>query len=157
MNSYKNSFRNVLMALLGGAMLAMPACKKEKDEPPIQKHSTPYYFGNTNKSAADFFPLRTTPPKSPILLSADSIEVEFVVLTLIKDHPKSDADGSFSYFSPNGIRAYLNDMLKPALEALGPKGKLSGVMDLKAETYDATAAERAIMEAWGMKFSRVSD
>jgi hypothetical protein len=35
MNSYKNSFRNVLMALLGGAMLAISACKKEKDDEPV--------------------------------------------------------------------------------------------------------------------------
>jgi hypothetical protein len=135
----------------------MPACKKEKDEPPIQKHSTPYYFGNTDPSKADFYPLRITPPKSPILLSADSIEVEFVVLTATKNHPESDADGSFSHLSTNGVRAYLNNVFTPAMAALGPKGKLGGTMDLKAETYDATAAERAIMEVWGMKFTRVSD
>jgi hypothetical protein len=155
MNSYKNSFRNVLMALLGGAVLAIPACKKEKDEPPIQKHSTHYYFGNTNRSMADFFPLRTTAPKSPILMSADSVEVEFVILTATKDHALGD--GGFSGLPPVGLRDYLDNVFGPALEALGSKGRLGGVMDLNAETYDATAAERAILEAYGMKFTRISD
>jgi hypothetical protein len=135
----------------------MSACKKEKDKPPIQKHSTIYYFGNTEKSMTDFYPLRITPPKSPILLSADSTEVEFVVLTLIKDHPLSDGSGTFSNLAPVNVRGYLDNVFTPAMNALGPKGKLGGTMDLKAETYDATAAERAIMEAWGMKFIRVSD
>jgi hypothetical protein len=145
--------RSPFSVLLIAVAMVFAGCKS--DDEPVKKHSTPYYFGNTDPSAADFYPLRTTPPKSPILLSADSVEVEYVILTAIKTHPLSDGDGGFSYLSPNGVKNYLNNGFKPALEALGAKGKLGGEMDLNAETYDATASERAIMESYGMTFVRV--
>jgi hypothetical protein len=108
MSKYKNSFRNVLMALLGGAVLAIPACKKEKDEP-VVRDDVEYTYGNNNASMKDFYPLSGSNAENHLKQKKGNV-------TLIADKNHPEGPGGWHHLGYRGIDALVNEILKPVYE-----------------------------------------
>jgi hypothetical protein len=137
MNSYKNSFRNVLMALLGGAVLAMSACKKEKDEP-VVREDVEYTYGDTNESMKDFYPLSGSNAENHLKQKKGN-----VTLIADKNHPEGYRNGWYRY-SYKAIDLLANKMLKPVYE-LDPSSVFFGGDTIFFKPEEAAKATTSIM------------
>jgi hypothetical protein len=138
MNSYKNSFRNVLIALLGGAMLAASACKKEKDEP-VVRDDVEYTYGDTNDSMTDFYPLSGSNAENHLKQKKGK-----VTLIADRDHPNGSGDWRGWYaFSYKAIDLLANKMLKPVYE-LDPSSVFFGGDTIYFEAAEMEKAQASI-------------
>jgi hypothetical protein len=144
MNSYKNSFRNVLMALLGGAVLAMSSCKKEKDEP-VVRDDVEYTYGNTNDSMTDFYPLSGSNAENHLKQKKGNV-------TLIADKNHPDGSNGWYAFSYKAIDLLANKMLKPVYE-LDPSSVFFGgdTIYFKAAEMEKAQASIDWMKARNIK------
>jgi hypothetical protein len=145
---YKNSFRNVLMALLGGAVLAMSACKKEKDpEEPVAREDVEYKFWDKNKSMKDFFPLSGSNAETHLKQKKGH-----VTLIADKNHTDGNGDGGWYRFDYKGIDDYVDNIFKPVYE-LDPKSVFFGGDTMYFKPEEAAKAQASIdwMKARGIK------
>jgi hypothetical protein len=142
---YKNSFRNVLMALLGGAVLAMSACKKEKDEP-VVREDVEYTYGNKNKSMKDFYPLSGSPAENHLKQKKGNVK-----LIADKNHPDGYTNGWYA-FSYKTIDAYVEAVFKPVYE-LDPSSVFFGGDTIFFKPEEAAKATTSIvwMKMHGIK------